>query len=155
VARQLLGMRLVRLEDGQRIVGIILEAEAYAGKRTLAVIAARAHEAHAGDVWSAGMCVRLFYLCMHWMLNFVTEEEGFPAAVSSVLSNRRRAGADCCQAPRPAAATLGDGPAKLCQALHIDGHLNGADLCAPEAVLFVEEGAPFPDSSVTNGPRVV
>ena len=47
-----------------------------------------------------------------------------------------------------------DGPAKLCQALGIDRALNGADLCVPDSVLFVEAGLSIPDSSVTNSPRV-
>ena len=32
VARQLLGTRLVRVEDGMRIAGLIVEAEAYRGE---------------------------------------------------------------------------------------------------------------------------
>ncbi|HLE14569.1 MAG TPA: DNA-3-methyladenine glycosylase, partial [Anaerolineales bacterium] len=47
-----------------------------------------------------------------------------------------------------------DGPAKICQALAIDGRLNGLDLCAPQAVLFVEPGEAIPDERVTIGPRV-
>ncbi len=45
-------------------------------------------------------------------------------------------------------------PRKICQALGIDGGLNGTDLCAGEAVLFVEEGDRVPDECVTIGPRV-
>jgi DNA-3-methyladenine glycosylase len=47
-----------------------------------------------------------------------------------------------------------NGPAKICQALDIDRRFNGADLCAPEAELFLETGLTIPDSSVTIGPRV-
>jgi hypothetical protein len=47
-----------------------------------------------------------------------------------------------------------DGPGKLCQALAIDRTLNGHDLCAAEAELFVENGVQIPDSSVTISPRV-
>jgi DNA-3-methyladenine glycosylase len=36
VARELLGARLVRVENGQRMAGIIVEAEAYQGEADLA-----------------------------------------------------------------------------------------------------------------------
>jgi DNA-3-methyladenine glycosylase len=89
------------------------------------------------------------------MLNFVTEAEGFPAAVLiraiqpieglEIIAARRK--------ERPQAEWT-DGPAKICQALGIDGRLNGTDLCASQAILFVEEGLPIPDECVTIGPRV-
>ncbi len=47
-----------------------------------------------------------------------------------------------------------NGPGKICQALSINRVLNGADLCDPEAELFVEYGANILDLSVTNSPRV-
>lgn len=91
----------------------------------------------------------------HWMLNFVTEPEGFPAAVLiraiqpmegvALIAQRR--------SPQPEARWT-DGPGKLCQALNISGLDNGSDLCSPQATIFVEPGEPPPDSSVTIGPRV-
>jgi len=47
-----------------------------------------------------------------------------------------------------------DGPAKLCQALDIDGRLNGADLLDAGGGLFVQDGEAIPDDQVTTGPRV-
>jgi DNA-3-methyladenine glycosylase len=47
-----------------------------------------------------------------------------------------------------------DGPAKLCQALAVDRRLDGHDLCAPAAVLFVERSQQVPTRNVTRGPRV-
>jgi DNA-3-methyladenine glycosylase len=89
------------------------------------------------------------------MLNFVTEEQGFPAAVL-IRALQPREGLERIAARRngqpPTHWT--DGPAKICRALDIDGRLNGSDLCVPQAVLFVEEGALIPDSAVTTGPRV-
>ena len=51
-------------------------------------------------------------------------------------------------------AQLTDGPAKLCQALGIDGDWDGYDICRPEARLFVARGVDVPAQSVTKGPRV-
>ncbi len=51
-------------------------------------------------------------------------------------------------------AQLTSGPARLCQALGIDQRFDGIDLCAPAALLFLEEDAPIPDGAVVTGPRV-
>ena len=92
---------------------------------------------------------------MHWMLNVVTEREGFPAAVllRAILPSegesrirRRRSG-------RPT-RSLTNGPAKLCQALGVDRRLDGHDLCAPAAALFIERGRPISNRHITRGPRV-
>jgi DNA-3-methyladenine glycosylase len=92
---------------------------------------------------------------MHWCLNFVVEAEGFPAAVL-IRAIQPLEGLEMIAARRGRlpAARWTDGPGKLTQALGIDGALNGADLCAAEAQLFLEPGAPVPDASVTIGPRV-
>jgi DNA-3-methyladenine glycosylase len=92
---------------------------------------------------------------MHWLLNVVTEAEGFPAAVLirglaptegiEIIANRR--------AGRPRTQWT-DGPAKICQALRIDQAFNGADLCSPNADLFIEVGQPISAQRVTSGPRV-
>jgi DNA-3-methyladenine glycosylase len=92
---------------------------------------------------------------MHWLLNFVTESEGFPAAVLiraispteglEVIASRR-------DGRSPERWT--DGPAKLCQALGIDGEQNGMDICAQESEILVEQGKTIPESIVTTSPRV-
>jgi DNA-3-methyladenine glycosylase len=92
---------------------------------------------------------------MHWLLNFVTEEEGFPAAVliraivptegSAVMASRRDG-----QPPQ----SWTDGPAKICQALSIDGAHNGSDLCSDDAEIFVEQGRLIPEENVSTTPRV-
>ena len=104
---------------------------------------------------SPGHAYVYFTYGMHWMLNFVTEAEGFPAAVlirgiepteGIERIATRRAG-------RPK-VNWTNGPGKICQALSINRALNGADLCVSEAELFVEYGVNIFDSSVTNSPRV-
>lgn len=156
VARDLLGRRLVRLENGQRIAGIILEAEAYRGEQDQGCHCKAGLTPRTRVMYGPpGHAYVYFTYGMHWMLNFVVEGEGFPAAIliraiqpseGLEVIARRRSG--------QAAERWTDGPAKICQALNIDRHLNGADLCAADALLFVEAGQPVPDSSVTIGPRV-
>jgi DNA-3-methyladenine glycosylase len=49
---------------------------------------------------------------------------------------------------------LTSGPGRLCQALSIDRQLDGADLCAPQARLFLEADEPVSDDDVGVGPRI-
>jgi DNA-3-methyladenine glycosylase len=154
VARQLLGQRLVRLEpDGMRLSGLIIEAEAYIGSQDLGCHAKAGRTARNAAMWGpSGHAYVYFTYGMHWMLNAVTEADGFPAAVlirgllptEGLAAMRRRRGR----------LPLADGPAKLCQALDIDRSLDGDDLCGPQAQLFIEQRPQIPDSFVTTSPRV-
>jgi DNA-3-methyladenine glycosylase len=156
VARQLLGARLVRLEGDQRLSGLITEVEAYRGEEDLGCHAKAGRTPRTQVMYGPpGHAYVYFTYGMHWCLNFVTEAEGFPAAVLlrgifpteglEVIASRRKG--------QPSRLWT-DGPAKICQAFDIDKRLNGADLCAPGCILFLETGLPIPDSSVTIGPRV-
>jgi len=156
VARELLGMRLVRLEAGQRLSGRIVEAEAYRGEEDLGCHARSGRTRRTQVMYGPpGHAYVYFTYGNHWMLNFVTEAEGFPAAVLiraivpeegvELIASRRGS-----QPPQH----WTDGPGKLCQALAITGALNGTDLCSPDSPLFVEQGDPIPDDGVTIGPRV-
>jgi DNA-3-methyladenine glycosylase len=156
VARELLGKRLVRLEDGRRISGVIIEAEAYRGEEDQGCHARVGFTPRTRVMYGPpGHAYVYFTYGMHWMLNFVTEAEGFPAAVliraiapvegKAVIASRR--------GDRPPPEWT-DGPAKLCQALGIDKRMNNLDICSPDARLFVEMDRQIPDSSVTISPRV-
>ena len=157
MARSLLGQRLVRLEpSGARTAGRILEAEAYIGWRDLGCHARAGRTARNQTMWGPpGLAYVYFTYGMHGMLNLVTETEGFPAAVliravlpEQGLARMRR------RRPGVPPARLADGPAKICQALGVDRRLDGHDVCAPGARLFLEACPPPPRAAVTTGPRV-
>lgn len=156
VARELLGMTLVRVEAGQRTGGTITEAEAYRGEEDLACHA-RAGRTRRTEVMygPAGHAYIYFTYGMHWMLNVVAEAEGFPAAVL-IRSIHPTLGVETIAARRDGqpAQHWTDGPAKLCQALNIDGRLHGIDLCTPETEIRVEYGEPVPDTEVEATPRI-
>ena len=156
VARDLLGMRLVRKLGRQRVAGIILETEGYDGESDLAC------HAHVGRTkrnemmfGAPGHAYVYFTYGMHWLLNCVTGREGYAAAVliraiqpvegiEVIASNRLPAKEkDWC-----------NGPAKLASALQIDKALNGADLCSPHSPLLIEYSPAIPDQNVHTLPRV-
>ncbi len=155
VARELLGQRLVRLLNGERLVGRIVEVEAYIGETDQACHASCGRTARNAVMYGPpGHAYVYFIYGMHHCLNVVTEGEGSPAAVliraleplAGVATMRRlRQG-------RPD-RELTNGPAKLCQALNIDRTFNGVDLCAP-GPLFIEAGTPVNEAEVGTGPRV-
>ncbi len=156
VARELLGMRLVRREEDVRLVGVISEVEAYRGEEDQGCHARAGRTPRTRVMYGPpGHAYVYFTYGMHWMLNFVTEAEGYPAAVliRAILPVE---GLDVIAARRDGQpfAHWTDGPAKLCQALGIDGRYNGLDLCAPQSEIFVQVGESIPDSAVTIGPRV-
>lgn len=156
VARALLGARLVRLDQGQLLAGIITETEAYIGEEDQGCHAKAGLTPRTRVMYGQpGYAYIYFTYGMHWMFNCVCEQAGFPAAVL-IRSIQPIEGLDVIAARRSnqPKAHWTDGPAKLCQAFNIDGSLNGYDLCQPNGVLFIEAGSEIPDSCVTSGPRV-
>lgn len=157
VARQLLGCLLVRREaDGSLISGWIAETEAYIGQEDQACHARHGRTQRNESMWGqAGHSYVYFTYGMHWLLNVVTEQDGYPAAVllRAVVPEQ---GLDIIERRRghqPAKAWT-DGPAKLCQAFNIDGDQDGLDLCRSNSPLQIQPGLEIPDKVVTRGPRV-
>ncbi|HWQ83043.1 MAG TPA: DNA-3-methyladenine glycosylase [Anaerolineales bacterium] len=156
VARELLGARLVRLQDGLSISGFIVETEAYRGQEDLGCHCRAGRTPRTQVMYGPpGHAYVYFTYGMHWMLNFVVEPENQPAAIliRAILPDSGLDRIASRRGPQPAQHWT-DGPAKLCQALSITGELNGADLCSSKAELFVETGEAISDSCVTIGPRV-
>ena len=156
VARDLLGKRLVRLEDGGRLAGIIVEAEAYIGEEDLGCHAHVGYTPRTRVLYGPpGHAYVYFTYGNYWMLNFVAEREGFPAAIL-IRGIVPTEGVEHIAARRQGQPRQHwtDGPGKICIALAINKAQNEVDLCAPDAELFVEEGVIIPDACVTTGPRV-
>lgn len=157
VARELLGARLVRVLDPEtRLIGLITETEAYVGETDLACHAKAGRTKRTQIMYGPpGRAYVYFTYGMHWMLNVVTEPEGFPAAVL-IRAVEMVAGLERVESRRAKAkqADWTNGPAKLTLAFGIDAAQNGIDLTTTSAGLWIEPGEPIPNESVTVGPRV-
>jgi DNA-3-methyladenine glycosylase len=156
VARELLGTCLVRLEGNERTAGIIVETEAYIGEEDLGCHASAGYTPRTQVMYGPpGHAYVYFTYGMHWMLNFITEAESFPAAVliRGIVPTEGIARIASRRVGRPVEQWT-NGPGKICQAFSINRTQNGADLCASEVELFVEYGVTISDSSVTNSSRV-
>jgi len=152
VARELLGARLVRILDGVKLVGIITETEAYIGENDLACHAKAGLTPRTAPMYGpAGHAYVYFTYGNHWMLNAVTEKEGFPAAVL-IRAIKPIEGVDVMLERRGGRDTLG--PGKLTQAMGITKSEKQINLTESGQGLWIEEGQIIPEKSVTKSPRV-
>ncbi len=152
VARELLGTRLVRLLDGVRLAGLILETEAYIGEQDLGCHARAGRTPRTQVMYGPpGHAYVYFVYGNHWLLNVVTERQGFPAAVL-IRAIWPVEGIEAMAARRGGRDTFG--PGKVCRAMAIGRAENGADLTSSHAGVWIEAGITIPDWAVTVGPRV-
>jgi len=162
VAQALLGKKLVRQLNGRFLSGIIVETEAYCDgeERDLACHGERVNNAQptprtAVMFGPAGFAYVYFTYGIHWLFNVVTGQEGNPNAVlvralepvdgiEQMIEHRGK---------RPL-AQLTNGPAKLTQALAIGESHNGANLCRPDGVIWIDDAPAVPQSQIAVGPRI-
>jgi len=156
VARDLIGLLLVRRGHDGAVSGRIVEAEAYVSIEDRASHASRGRtDRNAVMFGPPGHAYVYLIYGIHWCLNLVTEREGIPAAVL-VRAIEPVEGIELMRARRPKARTdqqLTSGPARLCQAFGIEGSLNGADLCLTDSPLYVE-GRGGERGAVVAAPRI-
>lgn len=160
VARSLLGCTLVTVVDGKRTSGRIVETEAYLGPHDPASHAAEriGRTARNESMYGPpGIAYVYRSYGVHWCLNAVTDDPGFPAAVLiraleprqgiQVMRGRRQL--------RGVALTdrqLCSGPGRLTEALAITGALDGHMLDRPP--LWVEQGEEVAAADVVCRPRI-
>ena len=119
VAEELLGKYLVRQIRGKQMVGKIVEVEAYIGESDPACHAYRGLTPRTKIMYgTAGHAYVYFNYGMYFLLNVVTEREGFPAAV--LIRALEPVFGFKSDEVRPAS-----GPGKLCRSMQIDKELNG------------------------------
>lgn len=156
VARELLGMHLVRVMDGQELRSIITETEAYRGEEDLACHARVGRTRRTAVMYGPpGHAYVYLTYGMHWCFNVVCMPQDFPAAVL-IRAIEPLNGLEQIAARRIGRSQREwtNGPARLTQALTIDINLNGVDLTTPDAGLWIETGESVPDDLVITGPRV-
>jgi DNA-3-methyladenine glycosylase len=148
VARGLLGKLLVRRFEGKRLVGRIVEAEAYCGLDDPAAHAfAGKTERNAVIFGPPGFAYVYFIYGMHYCLNISCEPEGQAGCVllralepvEGLDTMARNRGLS----PGRDLRLLTSGPGRLCQALAITRLThNGVDVTSARSGLHVEDGGP-------------
>ncbi|MEJ2166882.1 MAG: DNA-3-methyladenine glycosylase [Desulfobacterales bacterium] len=154
VARELLGIRLVREFNGTVLSGIITETEAYLGANDSACHASKGQTPRNSVMFSpAGVAYVYFVYGLHFMLNIVTEQEGNPCAVliRAVEPLTGRVQMEALRGKK--GRHLSNGPAKLCQAMAIDRSLNGWDVTQGKLLWFESHGRII-SNSIHSGSRI-
>jgi DNA-3-methyladenine glycosylase len=130
VAPRLLGCELVREVHGQRLVGRIVETEAY-DQFDAASHSYRGRTPRTEIMFGPSGHVYVYFTYgMHYCMNVVTGAAGYGSAVL-IRAIQPLEGTETMRGNRHDIAVdqqLTNGPAKLCQALMIDKGLNGHDL---------------------------
>jgi DNA-3-methyladenine glycosylase len=140
VARALIGKVLVHESSGGIASGVIVETEAYIGESDPACHAAPGPTARNAPLYGPpGIAYVYLNYGIHYLVNAVTEAEGWPAAVliralepleGESLMRRRRARGTGRSAREFSASELCRGPGNLTRALGIDLRHNLSDLTA-------------------------
>ena len=155
VARELLGAVLEFTTPDGTAAGRIVETEAYLGPDDPACHAVAGRTERTWHLHGPpGIAYVYFIYGVHWCFNAVTREEGHGSAVL-VRAIEPVRGLALMRRRRPAArrdADLTNGPGKLCQALGIDGSVNGVRLDRRPLRILV--GDPVDDSDVSVTTRI-
>lgn len=148
-----MGSYLVRELDGRKLVGRIVEAEAY-DQADAASHSYRGRTPRTEVMFGpAGHLYVYFSYGMHYCCNIVTGPEGHGSAVL-IRAVEPLEGLEVMKLLRHGVAErqLTNGPGKVCQALGIDKRFNGHDLRTAPLVLVLKE--PLPADRITQGTRV-
>jgi DNA-3-methyladenine glycosylase len=156
VARDLLGKLLVvPAEDGTRVSGMIVEAEAYLGIEDKAAHSYGGRRTARNEVtYGMGGLVYVFFVYgMYYQLNLVTG----PAERAHVVLIRAVEPVEGTEIIRKRRGRMPDnnltsGPGKLTIAFGINRSLNGEDLSGDR--IWVEEYKNFKKSEIVSGPRI-
>lgn len=156
VARELLGKRLIRVFEGQRLSGEIVETEAYLSERDSASHAARGETPGNRSMFQQAGTAYVYPIHAKHCFNVVTESVGVGSAVliraiqpieGLAEMQQRRGGKELGQ--------IANGPAKLCQALSIDRAIDGT-LLLPLNEVWIEgiQSRPLPQTAVKRTVRI-
>ncbi len=137
VAKDLIGMHLVRKVNGEIIADKITEAEAYVGPHDLACHAAKGRTKRTEVMFCEGGTLYVYFVYgMHWMLNVVTGEKDYPAAVLIRGTEKW------------------SGPGRLTRAFSIDKILNGAPANKRTGLWFEDRGRDVSPRNISATPRI-
>jgi DNA-3-methyladenine glycosylase len=157
VARDLLGKLIVCRHQGRRLVGKIVEAEAY-GEGDPASHTYRGKTKRNEVMYGRGGHLYVYFTYgMHFCANVVTRKEGIGEAVliravepiegiEVMRKNRKMRGRG------GEWVNLTNGPAKFCQAFAIRREQNGADLLGDQ--IYILNGERIPESKVGRSTRI-
>ncbi len=161
VAKDLLGKYFVRNIRRKKLIGKIVEVEAYLGENDPASHAFNGRTRR-NDVmfWRGGHLYVYFTYGMHFCANIVSEEEGKGRAVllravepiEGIEIMKRYRKMKLKKGQSAAEVNVTNGPAKLCEAFNIKREQNGTDLLGQE--IYITKGESIPKSKIISSKRI-
>jgi len=158
VAKDLLGKLIVRKTGKKKIVGIIVETEAYIGPED------KASHAYGGKITRRNRAEYLIgghiyiYLVygMYWQLNISTSDEGEPEcillrALEPIDTDKKSSKFNVLSSK---VAVMPNGPGKLCQYLKVDKSFYGEDVTKSKRIWLLDNNRKFKKSEIAVVPRI-
>ena len=137
VARELIGKYLVCRTPAGETSAIVTETEAYIGPHDLACHASKGRTPRTEVLFGPPGCWYVYFVYgIHWMLNAVTDTDGYPSAVLL-----RGAG-------------QWNGPAKLTKALAIDKRFNSQPISMDTGLWFEDRDFRAARGQIKRTPRI-
>lgn len=148
IAKKMLGKLIVRKRRGKKIVGRIVETEAYVGpedKASHSYLGKKTKRNKAEYLIGGHIYIYLVY-GVYWQLNISTGRKGKPEcvlvrAIEPVIDNAIDI------------KDLTNGPGKLCRYLKLDNSFYGEDLTNSKKI-WLEEGIKIGKKNIASAPRI-
>ena len=144
VARELLGKRLVRLIEGERLEGVIVETEAYLGGDDPASRAFQGRKKYNAGMWEEAGRLFVYNVHKYWMLNVISH---MPGGVGGVLFRAIEpiSGVEAMMRRRPVVNVkeLTNGPGKLSVAFGVTRGLSGIPVSNTGAPVHILDAPPI------------
>jgi len=161
VAKEILGKYLVRSNDKGRLVGKIIEVEAYLGANDKACHCYDYKKTEKTRIMymKPGTLYVYYIYGTYFCLNVITEPEGVPCAVF-IRRLQPVDGIELMKENRPVKIgknfkNLTDGPSKLCMALNVTKELfNGQDSCSNNSHLYFTQGVEIDPTDIVLNKRI-
>jgi len=141
VSKELLGKHIVRKWRGKKIMGRIMETEAYIGpndKASHAYLGKRTKRNEAEYLVGGHIYIYLVY-GMYWQMNIVTAGQGEPECVLIRALDLGR---------------MADGPGKVCRYLKLDKSFYGEDLVKSKRIWIEDDGQKVLPSQILATKRI-
>ncbi len=155
VARELLGKLLVRTLNRRRLIGRIVETEAYLAKGDIACHAARGRTKSNAAMFGPPGRAYVYPIHSRHCFNIVTEADGVGAAVL-IRAVEPIEGIDLMQEhrDRDRRLELTRGPGRLCQAFAIDRHFDHWNLTKGRQLWLADDGTQFDEKDAGTSTRI-
>jgi len=154
-AEHLLGKYLVVDKNKKRVVGRIVETEAYIGEDDSACHASNGRTSRSETLYQKAGTIYVYLIYgMYHCLNIVTERENFPSAVLiravepiegiEMMKNRRKT---------EDIHNLASGPGKLCEAFNINKTMNGKNIFGRD-IWIEDRGEKVSEKNIKRAKRI-